>query len=162
MLVVFRQIGVEQIDRHAPDVDAPCLKRHALHVDLDAANEPFALGVENRFQRHILRVNQIVELRLPVVRVNRLLEIALAVKQADAHKAEIEVARGFGVVARQDAEATRRDRQGLVEAELGGEIGDRILVQIGRVFVSPGVFFVEIRLEAVQHGAGVRLKVRLL
>ena len=162
MLVVFRQIGVEQIDRHAPDVDAPGLERHVFHVDLDAAHEPFALGVQHRFQRHVLRIDQIVKLRLPVVRVNRLLEIALAVKQADADKAEAKVARGFGVVARQDAEAARRNRQRLVETELGGKIGDRILVQLRRVLVPPRVLLVEIRLEIVQHGAGVRLEARLL
>ena len=121
-----------------------------------------ALRVQHRFERHVPRINLIVKLRLPVVRVNRLLEITLVVKQADADEAEAEVARGFRVVAGEDAEAARRNRQRLVKAELGGKIGDRIVLQLRRVLVSPGVFFVEIRLETVQHGAGARLKARLL
>ena len=35
VLLVLGQIGVEEQDRHAPDVDAPRLELHHAHADLD-------------------------------------------------------------------------------------------------------------------------------
>ena len=83
-----------------------------------------------------------------------LLKITFAVKQADADEAEAEVAGGFRVVAGQDAEAAGGNGQRFVKAELGGKIGDGILVQLRRVFVSPGVLLVQVRLEIVQTPRG--------
>ena len=99
----------------------------------------FALGIQHRFERHVLRVNRIVKFRLPVVRVNRLLEITFAVKQTDADKTEAEVAGGFRVVAGQNAQAAGGNGQRFVKTEFRGKIGDRILMQLGRV-LWPQVF----------------------
>ena len=162
MLLVLRQVGVEQIDRHAADVDAPGLEDHDVHADFHAADEPLAVGVQHRFHRHVLRVNRIVKFRLPVVGVDRLLEIAFAVEQADADEAEAEVAGGFGVVAGEDAQAAGGDRQRFVEAELGGEIGDGIFVQLRRVLVAPGVLIGQIGVEILQHGADAARQIGVL
>ncbi len=162
MLGVFRAVGIEQIHRHAPDVHAPGLKEDAVHVNFHVAYERLAVGIQHGFERHIFRIHQIVEFGLPVVRVNGLLEIAFAVKQTDADKAKSEVAGGFGVVAGQDAEAARRNRQRLVKAKFGGKIRDGILEQLRRVHLSPGVFAGEIVLEIMQYRAGALLKVGVL
>ena len=107
MLLVLRQVRVEQINGSATDIDAPRLEHDDVHADFHAAFQPSAGGIQNRLDRHVLRVNRIVKFRLPVVGINRLLEITLAVKQADAVEAQPQVARGFRVVARENAEAAR-------------------------------------------------------
>jgi hypothetical protein len=63
--------------------------------------------------------------------VNRLLKITFAVKQTDADKAETQVAGGFRVVAGEDAEAARRNRQRFVETELGGKYATGFLCSSG-------------------------------
>ena len=131
-------VGVQQIDRHASDVHAPRLETDAVHVDFHVQHERLAVGIQHRLKRRVLRIHQVVKFGLPVVRVDGLLEIAFAVEQTDADEAEAEVAGGFGMVAREDAEAAGRNRQGFVKTEFGGEIGDGILEQLRRVHMTPG------------------------
>src|SRR5665213_560468 len=152
-LLVLRQVRVEQKNRHAPDVDAPDLEVHGVHADLDVADEPFAFRVQHRLERHVVRLDGIVKFRLPVVVVNRLLKITFAVKQTDADEAEAEIAGGFRVVAGEDSEAARRNRQRFVETKFRRKIGDRILVQLRRVLVSPGVLVVQVAFKIAQHRA---------
>ena len=84
-------------------------------LDLHRADHRLAFGVEHWFKRQILRLEQGVIFRLPIVRVKLLLEVAFAIKQADANEADVEVAGRFGVVARQNAQAAGGDGQGFVE-----------------------------------------------
>ena len=66
-----------------------------------------------------------VVLVLPAVAVEPLPEIALVVVQADADERNAEVRRALDVIAGQDAEAARVDRDRFVQPELGGEVGHR-------------------------------------
>ncbi len=68
MLLVFRQVRVQQKHRHAAHVHAPDLEVHRVHADFHAAHQPVAVRVQHRLQRHVVRVNGIVIFRLPVVR----------------------------------------------------------------------------------------------
>ena len=140
MLGVVGMVGVQQIDRHAPDVHAPRLEEDPVHVDLHLQHQRLAVHVQHGFQRHGLRVHQIVKFGLPVVRVDGLLEITFAVEQPDADEAQAEVAGGLGVVAGENAQAAGGNGQRFVEAELGGEIRDGILEQRRRVQMAPGGF----------------------
>ena len=64
-------------------------------------------------------------LLLPAVGVEALAEVALGVEQADADERHAEVGRRLQVVAGEHAEAAGVLRQGLGDAELGREVGDR-------------------------------------
>ena len=64
-------------------------------------------------------------LLLPAVGVEALAEVALGVEQPDADERHAEVGRRLQVVAGQHAEAAGVLRQGLGDAELGGEVGHR-------------------------------------
>jgi hypothetical protein len=161
-LFVFRQVRVQQINGDAPDIYAPDLEGHQIQADLDGADQPPALGVQQRFERDVVRVNRIVVFRLPVVGINRLLEITFAVKQADADKTETEVAGGFRVVAGQDAEAAGGNRQRFVKAEFGGEISDGIFVQFGGVRVTPGFLVAQIIVKVAQDRADAGGEVHIL
>ena len=71
----------------------------------------------------------------------------------DADKAEAEVARGFRVVAGQNAQAAGGNGQRFVEAELRGKIRHRIFVQSRRVLMAPRLRVVQIIVEIAQHVA---------
>ena len=57
--------------------------------------------------------------------------------EADRVEGESEVARRLEVVAREDAEAARVDRERLVKAVLHREVGDRFVRQIGELTLKP-------------------------
>ena len=119
-------LGLEQVEADAADVGAPDPGggRLAGELDLDAdrlEHEPEALGVEGRVPR-----------LLPVV-LECLLEVALPVEQADADERDAQVGRGLEVVAGEDAEPARVDRERLAQPELRREVGD----EEARVAVRP-------------------------
>jgi hypothetical protein len=59
--------------------------------------------------------------------VDLLLEITVPVEQADRDEVEIEIARRFAMVARQNAQTAGIIRDRFVKTEFGGKIRDRIL-----------------------------------
>ena len=66
-------------------------------------------------------------------------EITLVVVQPDADQRHAEIGRRLDVIARQDAEAARVDRQRLVQAEFGGEVRDGPRAEDARVAPAPRV-----------------------
>ena len=80
-----------------------------------------------------------VVLVLPAVEVEPLPEVALVVVEADADERDAEIRRALDVIAGEDAEAARVDRQRLVQAELGGEVRDRPRPEHAGVPRAPGV-----------------------
>ena len=80
-------------------------------------------------ERQPARVVPRVALDLPVALVEPLPEVAAAVEEADADERDAELGGRLQVVAGEDAEAAGVDRQALVEAELGREVGDEEVVR---------------------------------
>ncbi len=150
-LLVVRQIGVEQVHRHAPDGHAPGGELDAAHGDLHLACHRLAGGVEDRLDGQVGRIQAVEVFGLPVVRVHGLHEVAFTVKQAHAHQAYVEVAGGLRVIAGQDAQAARGDGQGFMEAELGGEVGHRSFQQRRRPFAAPGVALRPVGIKGLHH-----------
>ena len=114
---VLVDIGVEQVQRHAPDIGAPHprVQRGAGQVDGDA--DVVAVG-----DRHRVRVEVGIALLLPPVGVEGLPEVAVPVEEPDADERDAEVARCLQVVAGQHAEAARVLRERLGDAVLGREV----------------------------------------
>ena len=65
---------------------------------------------------------------LHAVAVHRLIEIALGIEQADGDEIEPLIAGRLAMIAGQDAETARVDREALVKAVLGAEISHQRLV----------------------------------
>ena len=63
----------------------------------------------------------------------------MPVEQADGAEVQVEVARAFAVVAREDTQAARVVGHALVEAEFGGEIGDEVVALALRAGGSGGL-----------------------
>ena len=92
MLFVLREIGVEQVNRVAPDIDPPRAEADLARRDANLADDGIAVGIQQRLHRQVERVEQVVEFSLPVVIVDRLLEVAFAVEKADPDKADAQIA----------------------------------------------------------------------
>ncbi len=84
---------------------------------------------------------------LPALAIEALPEVALVVVEPDADERDAEIRCALDVIAGQDAEAARVDRQRLVEAELGGEVGDRTGPEHAGMAGAPRVRRVQILLQ---------------
>src|SRR5581483_4473275 len=107
-----------EVERHRANVLAPYARadRAPAQIELDSdrlEREP-ALG---RVDRHVV-------LGLRSGRVEPLLEVAAAVEEPDPDERDAELGRALQVVAGEDAEPARVDRQSLVDAELHREVRD--------------------------------------
>ena len=81
--------------------------------------------------------------------VDLLLEITMPVKQTDGDEVEIEIARRFAMVARQNAQTAGIIRDRFVETKFGGKICDRILDRAACSHFSVRVFAGKIIAECV-------------
>ena len=150
ILRIGPKIGVEEEQAGQADPHFPNLRLHFSpgHVQLDHHGS-FPVGGQGLADRQILE-NVVDDARLlPAVLVDALGEISEAVEQADRHERQAEVAGRFAVVARQDAETPRVDRQGLVETKLGGKISHQGLLffLLGKILGKPGGLAVEVGLQ---------------
>ncbi len=98
---------------------------------------------------------------LPAVAVEPLPEVALVVVETDADQRNAEVGRALDVVAGEDAEAARVNRNRLVQAELGGEVGDRPGPEHAGVTDAPGVLGLQVLLQATIGVVDAALKRQL-
>ncbi len=131
---VREPLHLEQVERHRTDVLSPdgCLDR--LVRELDRHRHRLT------HQADRVRVDPLVVLGLPAVRVDLLPEVAAAVEQSDSHERDAELGCGLQMVAGEDPEAARVDRQPLVQPELHAEVRDEeVLVATGALPPADGV-----------------------
>ena len=130
-------LRVEEVERHAADLRAPDAEPHRdeLAVARSRAATFGAIGTSSSGQP--ARVVPRIALDLAVALVEPLPEVAAAVVEADADERNAELGRRLQVVAGEHAEAAGVDRQPLVEAELGREVGDEHVVR-AVVLLPPG------------------------
>ena len=89
--------------------------RSSARLDRDGHRDTLA---ERRSHRQRAMIDVDVVLVLPAVAIEALAEVALVVVEADADERNAEVRGALDVIAGQDAEAARIDRQRFVDAEL--------------------------------------------
>ena len=118
-------VRVEQQQRVAADGDLPHARGDRADARVDRDRHRFSVGrIRAGSHRQHRPVDVVVLLVLAAVGVEPLPEVALVVVEADANQRHAEIGRRLDVIAREDAEAARVDRQRLVQAELGGEVRD--------------------------------------
>ena len=123
--VVQGDVGVEHEHRHLAHLGLPHRGLHHPARQVDGHREHAAVrgldGQDGQAGEVVVRVDVLLE----AVVVDGLPEVAGAVEQPHAHEGHPEVGGRLAVVAGQHAQAARVDAQGLVDAELHGEVGDR-------------------------------------
>ena len=136
---VLFEIGVEQVELDAADADAPDGDEHRAVAERHRGDAGLPSGVMRRLDRRFLPVQLLVDLLLPAVGREALVKIALRIHEADADERHAKVAGFLAVIAGEHAEAAGVDRQRLVQRELGGEVGDRLAVQVRALALAPRV-----------------------
>ena len=116
---VFRDIGIQQIERHAPHLHAPDLSGHIMSGHFHDDPKGIAPGVALEVHGHIIPVVFGIEFLLPSVPVQILLEIALAIEQAHGDQRNSEIAGGFKVISGENAQSAGVNGQALVHAVFG-------------------------------------------
>ncbi len=111
-------VAVEQVERYAPYVDAPDLDREVFVAKRNCHHKRASIVAGHEHARCSLRVDVDPVLVLHAFRVDPLVEVPAPIHQADAHHRQGQVGCALEDVAREDAEPTRVDREGLVQTEL--------------------------------------------
>ena len=78
---------------------------------------------------------------LAAVLVDGLVEVTLPIEDPNSHERDAQVTRGLAVVARQDTQATRVNGQAFMEAELGAEVGDQVVIAVDSARLITGKAF---------------------
>ena len=130
---IAREVGVEQEQRHAPDLGLP---HRDFHVG--AADGGLDLDAFHLLHRQVGALVLRIDLDLPGLGVDVLASESLLVEKADRDQGQAHVAGGFQVVAGEHAQTARVDRQAFGDAELEREVSDdhwRMRVEEGRIAV---------------------------
>src|SRR6185295_8027491 len=107
-------------------------------------------------------VDRLVVVLLPALAVDQLMDVALVIEQTDADHRHAQVAHALEVIAREHAQDPRIDRDRLVEAELGREVGDGAREQSRGVERPPAVAAAQVLEEPAMRlvDAGLHLERR--
>ncbi len=153
-VAVVRDVGVEHVEPHVPDLRLPDLDAHHAARQLDLDEQLAAGAVVHRLDRQCLEVGVEVGGLLVAVTVDGLREVALPVEQADRDEGQAAVAGRLAVVPGEDAEAAGVDREALVEPELRAEVGDQV-VGAELVDLAPPHAGADVRVVGRQHAVQV-------
>ncbi len=129
-LLVLRQVAVEEEHADVAGLGLPHLEHDPAPGQGDEDVDLLAIVQPCRTDGQVTEIGRRVMGDLVAVAVDGLGEIALAVEHAHRHEGDAQVAGRLAVVPRQDAQAAGIEWQALVQAELGAEVGDQVLVRI--------------------------------
>src|SRR5205807_9659986 len=86
---VFRDIGVQKIQRDSPNADLPDLDEYITRRQFDRDLEVLVVDGFDGDQRQSVKIVNRIPLLLPAVRIEKLPEISLLVQKADPDQREI-------------------------------------------------------------------------
>ena len=152
--LVLQHVRVEEVQRDPSDLDPPDLAGHdpVGEFDLDPDRRPRLVAGEGK--RHLVEVVGGINLLLPAVVRETLAEVAPIVEKADPDERDAEIARRLHVIAREDAQPARVDREPLADPELEAEVGDLRPIAFARIRAVEPRLRAEVRVE--RRGRGVQ------
>ena len=136
--MVLLELGIEEVDRHPTDVEAPGADVHVAPEGRHGGEIRHASGPRDRRDGREREVEAFVGILLAPLEVDGLVEVPVAIEDADANQGHAQVRSRLAVVARQHPQAARVDRYGVVHAELGAEVRDRLRAMLGPGGREPG------------------------
>ena len=116
--VVLLDVGVEEVERHPPDVGPPHPGRQRCAGKIDGDGDALA-----ERHGHAVGIEIGVALLLPALDVEDLPEVPVLVEEADADERDAEIGRRLEMVAGEDTETAGVLGERLGDAELGREVG---------------------------------------
>jgi len=119
-------VRIEEVEPDVARLRLPHPQEQTPPGEVDRDDDLLPPRVTGGGHRQVGRLHRAVVGDLVPVAEQALVEVALAVEQPHAHEGGAEVAHGLAEVRGEDAEAAGVERHALVEAELGGEVGDEV------------------------------------
>src|SRR5215813_5143148 len=136
---VLLEVGVEQVERHAPHPDAPYGDEHRALAEWHGSNALLAVGQHGELDGRVGPIQTLVAFLLPAFGRQVLVEVALRVHEADADERHAQISSFLAVIAGEHAQAARIDWHRLVKGELGREVRHRAAAQLRERPRPPGV-----------------------
>ena len=121
---VLRDVGIENVELDAADVDAPDLDEELAGGEVDADDDFVAVVVKGGAHGESVEVVERRAFLLPAIGVEVLLKITALVEKADAGEGEVGIAGAFHVIAGEEAEAAGVNLHAIEQAVLHGKVGD--------------------------------------
>ena len=121
---VLGVVRVEEVERDATDVDPPDVDGDRRVDERHPDDERRPVGPRDTRDRRCLAVQPLDGVLLPAVGEEVLVQVPVRVHEPDRDERDVEVGALLEVVAREKSEAAGVERQGVVEAVLGREVGD--------------------------------------
>ena len=122
---VLGVVRVEEIERDAPDIDPPDIDGDRRVDERHPDDERLPVGPGHAGDRRGFAVQPLDDVLLPAVGEEVLVQVSLRVHEPDRDERDVEVGALLEVVAREEPEAAGVERQRVVQAVLGREVGDR-------------------------------------
>src|SRR5215831_2704603 len=141
---VPRDIGIEKQQITTPDFQSPDPGAYRTAPGFDLHGYRLAVRSDSDFHRQRVHIGFEVVLLLPAIPVKPLAEIALTIIQSNTDQRDVEIRSALYVVTREDTEASRINRDRLMEAELRRKVCNRTRPQNSGMFCSPGANRLEI------------------
>src|SRR3990172_2146351 len=121
------QIGVQQVQRDMANPGLPNLDIELAPRQIHRCKGLGTISTMGRNDGHVIKIGVAVGSDLIAFAVYGLMKISLAIQQTDTDERQPQITCSLAVIARQDAQAARVDRETFVKTELGAEISDQIL-----------------------------------
>src|SRR5437870_2466089 len=113
---ILADIRVEQIKLNPANVCLPDARANGSAAHRDFNKQRDAIACPHQFKWEFADVALAISFFLPALRVYALLEIAIAIKQTNRNQRQIQVTSRLQMIARQNAQATRIQRQRAMDA----------------------------------------------
>ena len=123
--MIALDVGIEQEQIAASDLHAPDFGADGAAAGFDLNRDRLAVRSDGGFHRQLVDIGLDIFFLLPAGAIEPLAEISLAVEQADADQRNAQIGRALDVIAGQHAQSAGINRNGFVQAELGGEVCHR-------------------------------------
>ena len=131
---ILGDIGIEQNQRNPSDIQAPSREMEFFVIgERDLKEKGLSVRVEATGDGEGVDVVFGISFHLPTGGIDDLFEIAFAIEETDTDQRDVEIGRGFEMVAGQDAEAAGVDMDGFVQTEFHGEVGNAPVVGIAEL-----------------------------
>ena len=148
---VFRNGGIQQVKGDTSDLHLPDTGENFAAGKVHGDQHLAAVFIMQRDDREFGKIQIEVGGFLPAVFADLLDEVALIVDETDGIEGQAHVAGFFQMVACEDAQTAGISRDGFVQTEFKGKIGDGAVTVVGIMLIEPGVFVRHVGIEFSHH-----------
>ena len=148
---IFVHVGIHQQQRNAPNLKAPHLDKYRAPRQIHADFQLAAVRIPRHHCGQFGEIQALVQGFLYAFAVDKLAKIALWIQKAHADKRQTEIAGFLAMIARQNPQAARINRQRFVNAKFRREIGDGVVGVLWIGAGKPGLVVAQIQIKFNQH-----------